>query len=280
MQHIEAVLFVLHPQAESESGVAPNIIVHRTARLLRSKDEVYTEASAYLRNAYEFTHEFRLLALKLSEFVDHYEEVWDGLSRIAAFVKLGVTIDVVYTAVSEYPLPAAVLTLYGYHRPLDLVAREVGYLAGHMRQTIEEMGHTTTLVVDNEELYIVWAVVDGKRKYICLESLTLARSCGTCHQPMRPVIFLVYIEIHRRPSGLLPDKSFNVFVCPALGPEFFDRKFFRALYTLHLEECERCWYLSARLLFEHAKLGQPSCEALQIGSADIVEVDGYARVTS
>ena len=51
MQHIVAVLPVLDTQAQPELRVTPNVIIHRTARLLRGQNQMYAKASPYLRHA-------------------------------------------------------------------------------------------------------------------------------------------------------------------------------------------------------------------------------------
>ena len=50
MQHVIAVLFILHPQTNPELRITPDIIVYRAAWFLRGKNQMHAQASSHLRH--------------------------------------------------------------------------------------------------------------------------------------------------------------------------------------------------------------------------------------
>lgn len=177
---------VLHAQAELELRVASYIVVNRSARLLSCKNEVHSEASADLRNAYELAHELRLLALELRKLVDYYKQMRHGHRRLVVLEESRVGVYIVHSVFAENPLAAEVFALYRDHGTANLVAGEVGYLSEHMREIAEQVCHSAALKVDYKEADVVRAVADGERENIGLQRFALSgagrsgdpRPCG------------------------------------------------------------------------------------------------------
>ena len=88
MQHIIAVLTVLHPQAEPELGVAPDVVVYGSAGLLGREDQVYAQAPAHLRHADQLFHKFRLFPLQLCKLINDDKQMRHGNRSLAVFIQL------------------------------------------------------------------------------------------------------------------------------------------------------------------------------------------------
>ncbi len=86
VEHVVAVLSVLHAQTQSELGVAPDIIVYRSARFLCRQNQMHTQASADLRNADQFAHEVRFFPLQFRKFVDNNKHVRHRQTRLVVFI--------------------------------------------------------------------------------------------------------------------------------------------------------------------------------------------------
>ena len=64
-----------------------------------------------------------------------------------------------------------------------------------MRQILEEVGHSSTLVVDEEESHIVWVEVDSKAQDIRLNGFRLTRTGCPCDQTVWSMGLFMEIEI-------------------------------------------------------------------------------------
>ena len=64
-----------------------------------------------------------------------------------------------------------------------------------MRQIFEEVGHSPTLVVDEEKSHIVWVEVDSKAQDIRLNGFRLTRTGCPCDQAVWSMSFFMKIEV-------------------------------------------------------------------------------------
>ncbi len=115
-------------------------------------------------------------------------------------------------------LSSLILTLNGNHGTLHLISRQVGYLSDHMRQTVEQIGHTAALVINNEEADVVRAEIQRQRQYVCLQRLTLAGTCRSGDQAMRAVIFFMNIQIPAAAARFLSDHGLHAVVSSIFTP--------------------------------------------------------------
>ena len=64
-----------------------------------------------------------------------------------------------------------------------------------MGQVLEEVGHSPTLVVDEEKGHIVWVEVDSQTQDIGLDGFRLPGSGCPGNQPVRSVSFFMQVEV-------------------------------------------------------------------------------------
>ncbi|RSI15777.1 hypothetical protein D8882_11620 [Streptococcus sanguinis] len=94
-----------------------------------------------------------------------------GFGCFPVFKFLLILVDVVDFKLSEEPLPTVNLRIDGSQCPHGLGSIQVGDSSQEMGQVLEEVGHSPTLVVDEQKSYIMWVEVDGQTQDIGLDSL-------------------------------------------------------------------------------------------------------------
>ncbi|CAM3690240.1 hypothetical protein STSA55128_10935 [Streptococcus sanguinis] len=77
-----------------------------------------------------------------------------------------ILVDMIDFKLSEEPLPAVNLRIDGSQRPHGLGTVQVGNGSQEMGQVFEEIGHSPTLVVDEQKGHIVWVEVDSQTQDI------------------------------------------------------------------------------------------------------------------
>ncbi|MCC3164618.1 hypothetical protein K4I05_1663 [Streptococcus sanguinis] len=87
------------------------------------------------------------------------------------FKFLLILVDMIDFKLSKEPLPTVNLRIDGSQRPHGLGPVQVGNGPQEMRQVLEEVGHSPTLVVDEQEGHIVRVEVDSQTQDIGLDSL-------------------------------------------------------------------------------------------------------------
>ena len=96
-----------------------------------------------------------------------------GFSCFPIFKFLLILVDMIDFKLSEEPLPTVNLRIDGSQRPHGLGPVQVGNGSQEMGQVLEEIGHSPTLVVNEEKGHIVRVEVDGQTQYIGLDGLRL-----------------------------------------------------------------------------------------------------------
>ena len=87
------------------------------------------------------------------------------------------------------------LRIDGSQRPHGLGPVQVGNGTQEMGQVLEEVGHSSTLVVDEQKGHIVWVEVDSQAQDIGLDSLRLPGSGCPGNEPVRSVSFFMQVEV-------------------------------------------------------------------------------------
>ncbi|RSI00006.1 hypothetical protein D8892_11320 [Streptococcus sanguinis] len=94
-----------------------------------------------------------------------------GFSCFPVLKFLLILVDMIDFKLSEETLPTVNLRIDGSQRPHGLGPVQVGNGTQEMRQVLEEVGHSPTLVVDEQKGHIVRVEVDGQTQDIGLDSL-------------------------------------------------------------------------------------------------------------
>ena len=212
------------------------------------------QASPDLGDTDEFLHEIRFFPLQFGKLIDDDKQMGDRFLHIAAFVQLGVFVDIVDPRAVEHSLPPAVLTFDRHHGAPDLSTGEVGDGTQKVGESVKEVGHSAALVIDNKEADIIRAVFDRQRQQIGLQGLGLTGSCGACHQSVRSVVFLMHVHIHTGMAALDAHQSLYIFVDPVFAPQFLRVQIIETVYTVHFKEghCIRDLAALVGLLDPHA----------------------------
>ena len=218
VQHIIAVLPILHSQAETKSRIAPDIVIDGTAGLLGRQDQMHSQASSHLGDADQLLHELRLLPLQFRELIDDDEQVGNRFLRLMLLIHSGIGIDMVDAVLRQQSLASPVLALDGNHRSLHLIAGQVRDLPRQVRQAGKEVRHATALEVDDKEGHILRAEIQRQGENIGLQGFTLSGACRTCHQAVGAVVFFMQIEITEASARLLSDRHPHRLVISAFLP--------------------------------------------------------------
>ena len=125
MQHIVAVLTILHSETEPEFGIAPDIVIHRSAGLLRSKDQMDAQTSSDLSHTDQFFHKVGFLPLQLCELIYNDKQVRNGNLCLMVFIQPGIQVDIVYPVLGKDSLSACILALDGNHGPAHLISGQI-----------------------------------------------------------------------------------------------------------------------------------------------------------
>jgi len=113
-------------------------------------------------DGYQLLDKVRLVDLELCELIRDEEEMGQGFSCFPVLKFLLILVDMIDFKLSEEPLPAVNLRIDGSQRPHRLGPVQVGNGSQEMGQVLEEVGHSPTLVVDEEKSHIVRVEVDGQ----------------------------------------------------------------------------------------------------------------------
>ena len=122
-------------------------------------------------DGYQLLDKVRLVDLELCELIRDEEEMGQGFSCFPVFKFLLILVDMIDFKLSEEPFPTVNLRIDGSQRPHGLSPIQVGDGAQEMGQVLEEVGHSPTLVVDEEKSHIVRVEVDSQTQDIGLDSL-------------------------------------------------------------------------------------------------------------
>ena len=263
-QHVGAVLPRLYPEAETEVGIAPDIVVDRPGGLLRRQDQVHAKASSDLGNRDQFSHEVRFFPLQLRKLIDHDQEMRNRCLNQPLFIQMRVAIDIVDVGRVEQLLAPAVFRLDGNQRPVDLGTGQVGNKAGQVRQSLKEVCHSSALVVDHEETDIVRAVLHRQRQQIGLQGLAFSGTCRACHKPVRTMILFMKVQIQYFVSALQSQQSPYIIVGAVFQPAVLNLQLFYGRDFVHLQKSDRRRDLpsAAGLLDAHTR--DPPGEAVQL----------------
>ena len=117
-----------------------------------------------------------------------------------------------------------------------------------MRQILEEIGHSPTLVVDEEESHIVWVEVDGKAQDIRLNGFRLTRTSCPCDQTVGPMSFFMEIEIDQIVLPTKTDRHGQTLVRGMALPTAQDLEVIEGLRLVHFKESHRVWNGALELL--------------------------------
>ena len=122
-------------------------------------------------DGYQLLDKVRLVDLELCELIRDEEEMGQGFSCFPVLKFLLILVDMIDFKLSEETLPTVNLRIDGSQRPHGLGPVQVGNGTQEMRQVLEEVGHSPTLVVDEQKGHIVRVEVDGQTQDIGLDSL-------------------------------------------------------------------------------------------------------------
>ena len=177
----------------------------------------------------------------------------------------------VHAALVEKLLSAPVLALDRDHRAVHLVAGEIGNLSDHMRQSAEQIGHATALVVDDKKCNVIWAVIDRHGKHIGLQGLALARTGRTCQQAVRAVVLLVNIQIAFPAACSFADQRAHSLIRAVLSPPLEHVQLRKRLDLPHIQERQRIRDRAARLDLRNLDPGDISGKLLGLLRGKLVK---------
>ena len=120
------------------------------------------EGTTDTRDGYQLLDKVRLVDLELRKLIRDEEEVGQGLGRFPVFKFLLVLIDVINFKLSKEPFPAMDLRIDRSQAPHGLGSIQVSNGSQEVGQVLEEIGHSPTLVVDEEKSNIVRVEVDSQ----------------------------------------------------------------------------------------------------------------------
>ena len=110
-----------------------------------------------------------------------------------------------------------------------------------MRQILEEVGHSPTLVVDEEESHIVWVEVDGKAQDIRLNGFRLTRTSRPCDQTVWTMSFFMEIEVDQIILPAQTDRHCQTLVRGMALPTTQDLEVIESFCLVHFKEGHRVW---------------------------------------
>ena len=105
-----------------------------------------------------------------------------------------------------------------------------------MRQILEEVGHSPTLVVDEEESHIVRVEVDSKAQDIRLNGFRLTRTGRPCDQPVWSVSFFMKIEVDQIVLPAQTDRHGQTLVRSMVLPTTQDLVIIERFRLVHFKE--------------------------------------------
>ncbi len=132
---------------------------------------MHTEGTPDPRDGDQLLDEVWLIDLELCELIRDQEEMGQRFGRFPEFKFLLILVDMVDSKLSEEALPTVNLRIDGGQGPHGLGTVQVGDGPKQVRQVLEEVSHSPTLVVDEQKSHIVRVEVDGQTQDIGLDSL-------------------------------------------------------------------------------------------------------------
>ena len=123
---------------------------------------MYSQRTSYLRNAYKLFHKVGFFPLKLCKLVYYNEQMRHRFSYTAFFIKSGIVVDIIDSGFVKHSLSSSVLALNRGKCSLDLIARKVRYRSYHMRKSVKNVRHTSTLIVYYKVSHIIRTEINCK----------------------------------------------------------------------------------------------------------------------
>ena len=105
-----------------------------------------------------------------------------------------------------------------------------------MREILEEIGHSPTLVVDEEESHIVWVEVDSQAQDIRLNGFRLTRTGCPCDQAVWSMSFFMEIEIYQIVLPAQTDRHGQTLVRSMVLPTTQDLEIIERFRLVHFKE--------------------------------------------
>ena len=149
---------------------------------------------------------------------------------------------------TKEPFPTMDLRIDRGQGPHRLGTIQVGDGSKQVRQILEEVGHSPTLIVDEEESHIVGVEVDGKAQDIRLNGFRLTRTGCPCDQTVWPMSFFMEIEVDQIVLPAQTDRHGQTLVRSMALPTTQDLKVIESLCLVHFKEGHRVWNGTLKLL--------------------------------
>ena len=202
---------------------------------------MYPEGTPDTRDRDQFLDEVWLVDLEFGELITDQEEVRKRFSRFTQFKFLLVLVDMVDPILTKEPLPTMDLRIDRGEGPHRLGTIQVGDCPKQVRQILEEVGHSPTLVVDEEESHIVWVEVDSKAQDIRLNGLRLTRTGCPCDQTVGSMSFFMEIEVDQIVLPAQTDRNSQTLVRGMVLPTTQDLEVIKSFRLVHFKEGHRVW---------------------------------------
>ena len=202
---------------------------------------MYPEGTPDTRDRDQFLDEVWLVDLEFGELVTDQEEVRKRFCRFTQFKFLLVLVDMVDPILAKEALPTMDLRIDRGQGPHRLGTIQVGDGPKQVRQILEEVGHSPTLVVDEKESHIVGVEVDSKAQDIRLNGFRLTRTGCPCDQTVGAMSFFMEIEIDQIVLPAQTDRHGQTLVRGMALPTTQDLKVIESFRLVHFKEGHRVW---------------------------------------
>ena len=83
-------------QAQLKTGIAPNLLINLTCRLLRSKNQMNTQAATNASSTNQLFHEFRLFSSKFRKLINYDNEMGQWKRGKSGFIPFNVIVYIFY----------------------------------------------------------------------------------------------------------------------------------------------------------------------------------------
>ena len=268
VQHVGAVLFVCHPQADFEVGVAHNLGVHNAGRLLGGQNQVNAQAAAHLGHVDQLGQKFWLLGLELGKLIHNDNQMGQRFAEPPGFIVfvVRVNVDFVHTqragGLVEADLAGVDFCLQGDQRTVEDAARQVGNGGGQMGQARRILfghkgpRHVAALEIHQNKGHFFGAEMNGQGQHKGLKKFALARTAGAGHQAVAPVVILMDIQAEYFAAGHHTDGRSQRFGRIVIIPVSFNIQIFYIARFVHLQEGNAIHNAQASGIIPDGKLRQ------------------------
>ena len=197
---------------------------------------MHPEGTPDTRDRDQLLDEVWLVDLELGELITDQEEVRKRFSRFTQFKFLLVLVDMVNPILAKEALPTMDLRIDRGQGPHRLGTIQVGDGPQQVWQILEEISHSPTLVVDEEESHIVRMEVDGQAQDIRLNGFRLTRTSCPCDQTVWSMGFFMEIEVDQIILPTQTDRHCQTLVRSMALPTTQDLEVIESFCLVHFKE--------------------------------------------